>query len=56
MWVQSWAPAEIFVGGGGRKAKKGPRIEKKASNIVKKAPDKEKNVAKRPPYPHMEKR
>ena len=44
--LQSWAPAEIFVGGGAS-PKKGPHYEVKSS---KKAPQNEKNVAKRPPY------
>ena len=37
--VQTWAPAEILVGGGGA--------------CPKKAPHKEKKVAKRPPYIEM---
>ena len=46
--LQSWAPAEIFVGGGeGTSPKKGPHHEVKSSE---KAPKNKKNVAKRPPY------
>ena len=41
--VNTWAPAEIFVGGGGCKAKYGPPIN------TKKALHMEKKVAKRPP-------
>ena len=44
--LQSWAPAEIFVGGGAS-PKRSPHHEVKSS---KKAPKNEKNVANRPPY------
>ena len=44
--LQSWVPAEIFVGEGAN-PKKGPHHEVKNS---KKSPKNEKNVAKRPPY------
>ena len=37
--VGSWAPAEIFVGGRGRQAKKGPpHKDKEGPHMVKKAP------------------
>ena len=46
--LQSWAPAEIFVGGG--KPKKGSHHEVKRPPHGKKAPKNEKKIAKRPPY------
>ena len=52
--LQSWAPAEIFLGGG--QAQKGPHHEVKSSKRPphgETAPQNEKNVAK---WPHMKKK
>ena len=52
--MYTWAPVEIFVGGGGQ-TKKGPhhgeKSNKKGPHMMEvKAPYNEKKVAKRPPY------